>query len=366
MKINTKVFRKLIERVQPAVSSKSTLESLKLIYIEPVEGGLSAIGTDMNLVYCYQAEAEGTEGTPPFIVNGKRLIAVLRVIESEQIEVSTSENELRIKDGEDLICLDLLPASTYPKPEMPAFFPHSVNGKVIGQALKSSVIAASDDPDSDMFSCLNWMVKDSRGLLVANNGHFVAMAGFDASKLPEMDICLRRDVVERMLKQLIKLDEDVEVHLTETFLFMKAGDMIIAARIMDYDYWDCSGMILDEYGQTVTYDRERFVAALQKLKSVAGDRIHTAKMVFGKRAGTMRLKTTTTGLGRFGGVLKHEGEAIPETHTTVNAWYLAMAVEGIDGEQVQISSTENDTPALITGIGEEASDLRYIVFPIRV
>ena len=363
MKIETKALKKLIQAVQPAVSSSSTLDTLRLIHIEPTGSGLRATATDVVLVYQYEVEVEGSDTLVPFVVDGKRLVAILRAIEDDEVEVSVSPTQLRIVDGIDTLTLELISATQYPLPTVPLVYPSRVNGKAFSEALNRAVIAASDDPNSAMLHSVNVMVNEGDGLMVANNSHFAAQIGFESGTLPEMDICLSRDCIERFVKQLAKAREDVEVALTEGFMCFRLGPLQIMTRLVELDYPDCSGMILEEYGQVLTYEHRRMTASLAKLAAIAGDKIHTAKMVFGKRPGTMSLKSTTHGLGKYVGKVAYEGDAAPETAVTVNAWYLSLALANLIDEKLTISSTLSDAPMLVKGEGDQP--VTYIILPLR-
>jgi len=249
-KVNSKEFEKLLNKIIPAVPSRTPMPILENFLFEIKDGLLTVYATDLEILLKSSLNIV-SEQNISFAVPAKLLFDVVRSLGDTTINVFVGERgKLQLKTDNGEYTLSYLDANDFP--EVPSFPTHdaeesdvreiTINGENLRSAFDYTSFAMSkEEMRPAMMGTLFEFIED--GLrFVATDGHRLSNL---LNKSVAGDFEEKFVVPERAISVLHKvLDEkDVKIYLSKAYISFVLSDIELITRLIAQKYPDYSSVI---------------------------------------------------------------------------------------------------------------------------
>jgi DNA polymerase-3 subunit beta len=355
---------------QGVVEKRNTLPILSNVKIEPVEGGISLLATDLEIGV--RRVCSGTvKGSGALTVNARKLYEIVRESAGDTIRVKGLENSwVEIHSGKSRFKLVGLDPKEFPAvPGLagkPAEGSSSVRARAgdLNRMIESTIFAVSMDETRFNLSGVYIEEHEGRLRMVATDGHRLAMVdGGVEGKLPEKGVILPRKGLAEVKKLLdAEADEKVSVVIDGPVARVLVGKGELFMRLVDGEFPDYRQVIPKQTAHVIALDREPFLAALRRVAILSTERSRGVRLTLEDR--TLEVRTENPDLGEAAEELE-----VPYTGAKIsigfNSRYLIEALMVMqDIERVELGVTDDVSPGTLRAEADER--YTYVVMPMRL
>lgn len=250
-KVNSKELEKHLNRIIPAVPSRTPMPILENFLFDIKDGLLTIYATDLEISikssFGIAAESDLTA-----VIPAKLLHSVVKSLGDTSIHFEfTENNKLILKTNRGTYTLSYLSATEYPEiPNFPGdkidsedLHEFSMNGEDLRGALEKAGFAISKEEMRPAMTGVLFQFEAEAGLrFVATDGHRLVnmllkkySVGFDEQYV----------VPERAVSVLLKIldEKDVKIYLSKTHISFILSDMELITRLIGQKYPDYTSVI---------------------------------------------------------------------------------------------------------------------------
>jgi DNA polymerase III subunit beta len=345
-----------------AVSSRTGAHpALSGLRVTAAAGALELVGSDTELTIRAHAPAdtqlEGVAVLPRLFGD------VVRALEPGTVTVEADGDEARITAGRSSFSLRLLPADDFPRVAGPAGEGVRVEARVLAEALRQVVPAASRDDARPILTGV-LLTSASGGLrLVATDSYRLAVR--DVPGVTIVGAGQKVLVAARALGEVQRLlggEGDIEVVLGDQEVTFRVERVEVTSRIIPGDFPNYEQLIPSGYPNRLTVSRDALVEAVKRMRLVGQGRDNApVRLSMGSEGLELSAIAQDVGEARETLDAKFEG-----TDLTVafNSEFLLHGVEAPSSEEVVLETLDPLKPATLRGA--EGGDLLYLLMPVRI
>lgn len=343
---------------------------------QPIYAGLLIDAGEDTVTIAAARHGGGARATLPadvletgrIVVPGRMTAQVVASYRSELIELATAKEQVELSAGRDLFRLSLLPAADYPsvadQPE--------ADGTVDGAELAEAVRQAATATDPKVNDLQVWRA----GIQLTATGDRLAVWSTDRYRMAERSIpwTPNRDhgplgglVVGKSLVDAVKgLDGTISLSLSGKTVGV--GDRVrysTVDRLDEAGRQDPHRFIPEEFATEAVVPVGDLIAAIKRACLVTGDGRPKILLGFGSDDISVRAAGDDTGAVVMDYVDGRHIDGAPLQIAFQPGPLLdALSVAGTD--EVRIGLTVPTRPALIHAIGDDTTDYRHLVMPVRL
>lgn len=364
-------FEKSLYLAQGVVERRNTLPILSNVLIEPAEGGLSLLATDLEVGVRRVCEAE-VKGAGALSVNARKLYEIVKGVAADKIRLRTIEGHgVEISSGRSRFKLVGLDAKEFPsvpglttKPGKPSLSLQAP-AKTLDQMIGSTLFAVSMDETRFNLSGVFVEGRDDLLRMVATDGHRLALVERQLKgHLPEKGVILPRKGLSEVKKVLEApgCEEDpVTFTVDGTMARIERERVQLFMRLVEGEFPDYRQVIPKKGKIEVSLLRGDLLAALQRVSILSTERARGVRLTI--RPGVMELQTSNPDLGEASEEIE-VGYGGSELSIGFNARYLVEALLVMEGERVELSLNDEVSPGVMRAEGDE--HYSYVVMPMRL
>src|SRR3954471_8392026 len=353
--------------VSRAVSTRTSVQILSGILLEPHESGLRVAATDMELSLRATLPAQ-LEGDGAIVLPGKTLADIARLLPADEvtIEHKPAESVVHVTSGSASYTLHTYNPEDFPRlPELTAVQTFSVDRESLLETITRVARAASRDESRPVLT----------GILVSFTGGKIVMAATDSYRLAvketELDGStpeLEAIVPSRALQELARIassGDAVEVGVHENqVIFSTAssdggGGAWLTTRRIDGQFPNYRQLLPEQFEHELTIPRQEVLEVVRRA-SVMIQRATPLQLRFAEGELTVIARTHEVGESKESMPVGFSGETL---EIGFNADFLRDGLESIDGDDVRFKLISPLRPAVLQGDGDEFT---YLVMPIRL
>lgn len=343
---------------------------------QPIYAGLLLDADEDTLTIAAASHGGGARATLPadvlepgrIVIPGRMAAQVLASYKSELIEVTTVKAQVELAAGRDLFKLSLLPAEDYPavadQPEP--------DGIVDGEQLMAAVRQAGSATDPKITDLEVWR----SGIQLTATDDRLTLWATDRYRLAERSIpwTPNRDhgplgalVVGKSLTDAVRgLTGDISLSLDGKTVGI--GDRIrysTVDRLDEAGRQDPHRFIPKQFTTEVVVPAADLVTAIKRACLVAGDGKPKVLLGFGSDDISVRAAGDDTGAVAMDYV---DGQHVdgPPIQIAFQPGPLLDAITSAGSSSIRIGLTGPTKPALVYAAGDEISDYRHLVMPVRL
>lgn len=365
-----------LQRVQNVVERRTTMPILSNALLKTESNGLSISATDLEVGIQSILPGE-VQDAGAITVKARSLLDIVRELPDTHITFQTRENSrLEITANRSVFNILGLPAEDFP--EVPGFSTEDhkqfvrMNGTAVMAMLDKTLYAASTDEARYHLNGVYFETLDDKSKrlfrMVATDAHRLAMvdnadALFDdnAWRLFKEGVIVPRKGLTELRRLLAEGKEDFFVTIKGRMLFVKRDQIFLSMRLIEGKYADYRRIIPETDTQSISLDREPFLASLKRISLMSSDK--SRSVTFSLSPGLLQLSSQSPELGdaREEISIDYTGE---ELKIGFNSRYLIDALSTLEGEKILLEVRGKQNPGVIRSC--EGLSHTNVVMPMRI
>lgn len=350
---------KVVQTVQSAINSKSTLPILSNILIETTETGTTLTATDFDIGIIstspIKAQVPGSITIP-----AKKFLDIIKELpENEIIGVSVKKNNLiNIECGKSLFKMMGLPKEEFPQP--PEFKNKEfivIAQKKLKKMICMTEFAVSNDEVRYVLNGTLFTIKPSYIRLVATDGRCLAMIE-EKVQLPKT---LERKFIvpEKAINEVKKIlgDEgDVKIFYSDNQVLFDVGHTKLVSRLIEGEFPNYEKVIPEEVKSKININKNAFLSALKRVSLFTTPESMVVKIETAKDKIVISKASPSLGEAREELDVEYKGK---ELAIGFNPGYIIDLLKNTDQETIAFELVDPDKP----GVVRVGSEYVYVVMP---
>jgi DNA polymerase III subunit beta len=347
--------------VSRAVSTRTSVQILSGILLEPHESGLRVAATDMELSLRATLPAQ-LEGDGSIVLPGKTLADIARLLPADDVSIEhkPAESVVHIVSGTASYTLNTYSPEDFPRlPELDAVTTFAVEREPLLETIGRVARAASRDESRPVLT----------GILVQFTAGTLVMAATDSYRLAVKQTTLEGTVPEleaivpaRALQELARIantGDEVEVGVHENQVIFATSGVWLTTRRIDGQFPNYKQLLPEAFEYELTVPRLELLDVVRRA-AVMIQRSTPLQIRFAEGELTVIARTHEVGESKESMPIAFTGETL---EMGFNADFLRDGLESLEGDDVRVKLISPLRPAVIQGEGD---DFTYLVMPIRL
>jgi DNA polymerase III subunit beta len=347
--------------VSRAVSSRTSVQILSGILLEPQGSELRLAATDMELSLRATLSAQ-IEGDGSIVLPGKTFADIARLLPADEVSIEhkPAESVVHVTSGTASYTLHTYNPEDFPRlPELDAVTTFAVDREPLLETIGRVARAASRDESRPVLT----------GILVQFTGGTLVMAATDSYRLAVKQTTLEGTVPEleaivpaRALQELARIasaGDEVEVGVHENQVIFATSGVWLTTRRIDGQFPNYKQLLPEAFEYELTVPRLELLDVVKRA-SVMIQRSTPLQIRFAEGELTVIARTHEVGESKESMPIAFVGDTL---EMGFNADFLRDGLESLEGDDVRVKLISPLRPAVIQG---EGNDFTYLVMPIRL
>lgn len=368
--INRKTLVDDLATAVGVTSRKTTIPLLSHVLFDVKRGALRLVTTDFDHTIVTTCKDVDADDVASFTVPAAKLLEIARAISADELtlEEGTTKGTIAVRGGHSRFGLHSLPGEDFPTvPELGANAKSAiVSIEALRRVISGVGYAVGEEETRFQVSGALFVWNTETLEAAATDGHRLALI---ERAIPNINgLAGESFLVSRRALQLIPrlAAEEVEVTLGENHLGFRAGHRHLLTRKIEGTFPDYKRVIAKENDKKLVFAREELLAAINRVKLMAGGRTNTIRIDLAPNV--TKLVTANADLGEA-------EEEVPCIYDSgicrlgVNPKYLVDALDSLTTADVRLEAKDSDTQMVLYPEGETAPEDRQalcVVMPMRV
>lgn len=354
-----------LQAVQNIVSSRTTLPILSNVLLRAEEGNLILTATDLDVTISAKVKATA-KNAGAITLPAKRLNAIVRAVESPELELEVEENICSIEAGSSSFRLHGLSVDefpTAPKVEGEAITLEQIR---LRSMLRYTSYAVSTEETRYVLNGILFSFSEGKLALVATDGRRLALVE-ESIEAPEGK-CIVPSKAINELRKLLGDRGNLKLRHTEnqaTFELIEDGEedatVHLTTKLIDGTYPNYEQVIPKDGKdkKRTEMNREELLEALKRAKIMTSDKSSSVKLDLGENKLLITANTPEVGEAKESLAVSHEGE---EMAIAFNPQYLIDSLGVLEEDEVSLELTDELSP----GVLKTSGPFLYVVMPMRM
>jgi len=346
--------------VARGLSTRSAVQVLTGILLQPDDGKLTLAATDMELSLRASVVGDVT-GDGAVVVPGRLLADLVRLLPDDSVSLSYDQSDgmLEITSGRYASKVNVFSAEDFPRlPDLDVEL-HSLAATALLGTIEKVARAASRDESRPVLT----------GILVRFEGDRLTMAATDSYRLsvketelgesgPELDAIIPARALQE-LSRLAAGGDVVRLGVHENHVVFDAGGVWLTTRRIDGQFPNYKQLLPETFEVEVTTPREPLLEVIRRA-GVMAQRNAPLRLRFSEGELSVSAVTQDVGEAREALEIDYAGEPL---EIGFNPEFLRDGLEAVGGETVQLKLINPLRPGLIAAPSES---FWYLIMPIRL
>ena len=361
-KVSKNDIVKVTQRVQNAISSKTTLPILSNILLEIEKGALKITATDLDIgissTIPVDIEIEGAITLP-----AKKFMDIIKELpDADEISIATKKNNVAIIQCDKIVFKIIgLPKEEFPHPPK---FKDSDTITLPQQFLKNMLsitgFSVSRDETRYVLNGVLFIVRDKTIKLVATDGRRLAVVEKDLPEKKEIDkqIIIPTKTIQELIR-LLGEEGDIKIVFDENQALFDLGDTVIISRLIEGEFPNYEQVIPKELEEKVLVDKKTLLSAAKRASILTNQDSLAIKVDISKDRMAISKNTPYMGEVREEFDVAYKGKNLS---VGFNPSYIIEVLRNIEGDDVELELTDNDKPGVI----RMGNEYVYVVLPMQI
>jgi DNA polymerase-3 subunit beta len=267
------------------VDKKNTRPILSNCLVKVFDNSLEIFATDLEVTARIKVFAE-VEGQGFFCVNSKNMFDILRELPDTkmEMEIDNEKNVLNLHCNQIDYSLLLNNHEDYPQISFENYGkPFNLKSKQVLDIINKTAHAVSTDETRINLNGIYMQLIDNKLRAVAIDGHRLALLDIDGVEI-QNDNLVDGVIIPRKGIQEIKkladtyLDEDLEICIDESFIYVKAKDeYFLSVRLISREYPKYQTVIPSKTTYTMKADKNALLNAVKRIRLLSNEKTNGIK-----------------------------------------------------------------------------------------
>ncbi len=354
---------KALNIVLKAISTRTTIEILKCIYIDARDNAITLISNDLNIGIEIAIDAEVIEAGKAAI-DGRIFSEIIKKLPSEQIEINKTNNDVHISClNSDFHLTSHDPAEF---PELPIVSNDQkivVDKYVLADMINQTIFATSHDENRPILNGALLDISDGKMTMVAIDLYRVALKKINIISKTDCHLVIPAKALNELLKIVLADNKNMQISIFKTDKYIKfsIGDVVLIARLLEGNFINYEKIIPTEYKTKITCSKIELYQAIDRASLIVNQTKNTS-LLFEIKEDYLNITSNTDSRSAQEKVnIELEG---PGLKIGFNPKYWLDVLKVIEQDNVVIEMTTSTSPCIVKS--EENDNYIYLLLPIRI
>jgi len=357
------VTKALSTRPQMPILSGIKVEVKKEEIVLTATNTTISIQAKINDKNRFSVEKEGIVVLP-----GKYLYDIIRKVDTEIIDfINFETNEVKILADRSNFTLNVLEKETFP------LLNFDVNNHKIvldtlniKQIIKKTTFAASLSESREVLTGVLFEVKDNEIHTIATDSFRLAKKQMNfENKMENVRAIIPSKSLEELNKIVEDIEEDVEIHFTNTKALFIYKNILFQTRLVDGIFPNTEALIPTSFLTEITFNKQEMVSTLERASLfTSGESTNIIKLSITDE-GNVQIASTQNEIGAVSEVVvpKNITNLVP-FQIAFSSKFFSEALKAFDSPEVTVHFTGEIKPFIVTG--EYDINHLQLILPVRV
>ena len=336
--INTHTLRNALQDITGVVSKDLSMPILSHILIEKNDKQINITGTNLEMQITVKADFIESDEFDPITVSGRKLYEIVRSLDEQNIQISTTKNRLILKTNNSSFKLLTLPANNFPTfDDLKPLETFTINQAQLLDLLNKTSFSMASNPDVRFILCgLLLEIMPNNLTAVATDAHRLAISSTYLEKKQINNInCIvpRKAVIE--LIRILQGDKEAKVSVGSNQIRVDFKGLNFISKLMDGKFpAGYKAVIPTTATIEVLLEKQNIRSALQRVSILANEKFKGVKIDASNK--TIILSSENPEQEEAKETIEHQSDAAEQNKVVAgfNAGYLIEAINACSGDEI--------------------------------
>ena len=336
--INTHTLRNALQDITGVVSKDLSMPILSHVLIEKNDKQINITGTNLEMQITVKADFLESDEFDPITVSGRKLYEIVRSLDDQNIQISTTKNRLILKTNNSSFKLSTLPANNFPTfDDLKPLETFTINQAQLLDLLNKTSFSMASNPDVRFILCgLLLEITPNNLTAVATDAHRLAISSTHLEKKQINNInCIvpRKAVLE--LIRILQGDKEAKVSVGSNQIRVDFKDLNFISKLMDGKFpAGYKAVIPTTATIEVLLEKQNIRSALQRVSILANEKFKGVRIDASNK--TIILSSENPEQEEAKETIEHQSDAAEQNKVVAgfNAGYLIEAINACSGDEI--------------------------------
>ena len=379
--INTNTLRTALHDIIGVVSKDLSMPILSHVLIEKNEKQINITGTNLEMQITVKATFLESDEFDPITVSGRKLYEIVRSLDDQNLQISTSKNRLILKTNNSSFKLSTLPVNNFPTFEEAKFLEtFTINQAQLLDLLSKTSFSMASNPDVRFILCgLLLEITPNNLTAVATDAHRLAISSkqLDKKQINNISCIVPRKAVLELIR-ILQGDKEAKVSVASNQIRVDFKDLNFISKLMDGKFpAGYKAVIPTTATIEILLEKQNIRSALQRVSILANEKFKGVRIEATNE--TIVLSSENPEQEEAKETIEHQSGSTEQNKVIAgfNAGYLIEAINACSGEEIVMGlngpkespekSTARKTKTEGTLIFSPSdSNTKYVVMPYNL
>ena len=336
--INTHTLRNALQDITGVVSKDLSMPILSHVLIEKNDKQINITGTNLEMQITVKTDFLESDEFDPITVSGRKLYEIVRSLDDQNIQISTTKNRLILKTNNSSFKLSTLPANNFPTfDDLKPLETFTINQAQLLDLLNKTSFSMASNPDVRFILCgLLLEITPNNLTAVATDAHRLAISSTHLEKKQINNInCIvpRKAVLE--LIRILQGDKEAKVSVGSNQIRVDFKDLNFISKLMDGKFpAGYKAVIPTTATIEVLLEKQNIRSALQRVSILANEKFKGVRIDASNK--TIILSSENPEQEEAKETIEHQSDAAEQNKVVAgfNAGYLIEAINACSGDEI--------------------------------
>jgi len=353
---------KTLQKVQNAISAKTTLPILNNILIEASKDTLKITATDLDIGISSNISLKiDTDGA--ITVPAKKFIDIIKELPDDKTINITSKKNNTITVESDKIVFKIvgLPKDEFPQtPNFKNKDSISLPQEFLKNMISMTIFAVSHDETRYVLNGTLFILRNKTLKLVATDGRRLAVV---EKNLPKETIIEKKVIIPtktiQELERLLQEEGSLNISFDENQILFDLGGTTIISRLIEGEFPNYEQVIPKETKEKIKVDKKALLSATKRASIFTNSDSIAIKLDISKNKMAISKNTPYMGEVKEELGISYQGKQLS---VGFNPNYIIEVLKNIETQDVKLELEDSDKPGVIR-LGNEYV---YVVLPMQI
>lgn len=349
--------------VSKIANARAGLPILNNVLLQAHNSEVTLASTNLEITAITKISAKIKE-EGDITVPAKLFSEFINSLPGDDVDISLSDNKLKIKSDKYKSTINTLDAKDYPAlPEVNSDAKIVLKTDRLKSALNATMVSVGTDTSRPMTTGVYFYNSDGNLKAVATNGY--RLSEYVIGKIDQdIKIIVPLATLHSVMRQIAD-QEEITINYSAEQVAFTTDNTTIISNVVDAEYADYSSILPKKINYKFSANRNDFIKAVRAAELFA--RSTTGSIMIeggGKDSRTVQVRSLTTQLGDNTSDIDIvvEESNTDEFHTSINSRYLLDGLNNVPGTIVTITISDSIMPIILNG---EDKDYLHLIMPLK-
>ena len=336
--INTNTLKNALHDIIGVVSKDLSMPILSHVLIEKKKNQINITGTNLEMQITVKVDFLESDEFDPITVSGRKLYEIVRSLDDQNLQISTSKSRLILKTNNSSFKLSTLPANNFPTFEEAKFLEtFTIKQTQLLDLLNKTSFSMASNPDVRFILCgLLLEITPNNLTAVATDAHRLAISSkhLDKKQINNISCIVPRKAILELIR-VLQGDKEARVSVGSNQIRVDFKDLNFISKLMDGKFpAGYKAVIPTTATIEILLEKQNIRSALQRVSILANEKFKGVRIEATNE--TIVLSSENPEQEEAKETIEHQSGSTEQNKVVAgfNAGYLIEAINACSGEEI--------------------------------